>query len=409
MKGLRNVEKKIILVLTSTFPRWKGDTTPPFVFELEKRLTDKFKIYILAPHFEGAQTYENMDGLIVRRFRYFYPTRFQKLCYEGGILSKINNDKKLIFLIFPLLFFEFISAYLIIKKQKVKLIHAHWIIPQGLIAYLLKIATKIPYIITAHGSDVYGLQGKFLGTIKRNILNNASKITVVSTAMKKELLTKVSSSLNIEVASMGVSAEMFSPNKVDKGIRQRYSIKGPFLLFIGRLSETKGVIYLIKAMKIITNKFPKSKLLIIGDGPQRNELEILTNKLNLNSNIEFLGAIPYKDLPPYYATADIFISPAIQTQDGASEGFGLTLVEAAFSGCIPIGTEVGGVKDIIKDKETGLLVAQKDETAISTRVINILKDRKLREKIKLNTRDLLIQLFDWKLVKQKYYLLYSNN
>src|SRR5438034_378137 len=85
-------QKKKILVLASTFPRWENDTTPPFVFELEKRLAHDFDIFVLAPHFPGAKKQEKMEGVSVTRFQYFWPARYQKLCYGGGILPNIKKN-----------------------------------------------------------------------------------------------------------------------------------------------------------------------------------------------------------------------------------------------------------------------------------------------------------------------------
>ncbi len=79
-----------VLVLTSTFPRWKNDTTPPFVFELEKRLSPYFNITVLAPHHMNAKERENSEGIHINRFKYFWPSRLQKLCYDGGILPNIK-------------------------------------------------------------------------------------------------------------------------------------------------------------------------------------------------------------------------------------------------------------------------------------------------------------------------------
>src|SRR3990167_7699194 len=128
------MKKKRILVLTSTFPRWKNDHTPPFIFELEKRLVKDFEIHILAPHYQGAKKEEMMEGLHIHRFQYFWPVNLQKLCYEGGILPNLKKNKLLYIQALSLILFELIAAIKIVKKEKINLIHAHWIIPQGIVA-----------------------------------------------------------------------------------------------------------------------------------------------------------------------------------------------------------------------------------------------------------------------------------
>ena len=87
-----NFSSKRILVLTTTFPRWPKDDEPPFVYELCRRLTDKFDIQVLAPHTRGALREEVMDFIKVKRFRYFYEP-MQNLCYHGGILANLRESR----------------------------------------------------------------------------------------------------------------------------------------------------------------------------------------------------------------------------------------------------------------------------------------------------------------------------
>lgn len=148
-----------ILVTASTFPRWENDTEPPFVFLLSTHLAQLgHKILVLAPHFKGAKFHEQMENIEVYRFPYFFPFSFQKLCYEGGIVA---NMKKSILakLQAPLLCIsEFIYMIFLIIKEKPDLIHAHWIVPQGLVGSLVSKLLSIPLAITAHGTDIYSYQ-----------------------------------------------------------------------------------------------------------------------------------------------------------------------------------------------------------------------------------------------------------
>src|SRR6185437_14108455 len=182
--------------------------------------------------------------------------------------------------------------------------------------------------------------------------------------------------------------------------------KGPLLLFVGRLAEKKGIIYLVKAMPSILKVFSNALLLIVGDGTIREELQNLSKKQKTEKNIIFVGAVSNKDLPQYYATSDIFIGPSVQTKDGDSEGLGLTFVEASFSGCIPIGTTVGGIPDVIVNNKTGLLVPPQDPQSISNGVISLLKNKNMMNNMKKNARESLLKKFDWKTVSAQYSKLY---
>ncbi|MEI6690277.1 MAG: glycosyltransferase [bacterium] len=361
--------KKKVLVLASTFPRWVEDTNPPFVFDLCRGLTKTMDITVLAPHYPGAKDDEIMSGLKVHRFHYFF-SKWEKLAGNGGILPVLKSNKFYYLLVPFFLLAEIIATIKLVNKLKPDTIHAHWIIPQGLAAYINFLVNKTPYIVTSHGGDIFGLQGKLLTQLKKLILENAKSITVVSSAIKNEIL-KINPKLEskIEIIPMGVDTKLFNPNKYDQKLKERYGITGPFLLFVGRLVEKKGVRYLIEAMPAILKKHPKTKLLIIGSGPLENELKSLSSSLKVDSNIVFTGAIKHSDLPPYFATADIFIAPSIQTDDGDTEGYGLTIAEATASECKVIATNIGGIGDIIRKED---LIRSTSTSAISKRVINLL-------------------------------------
>ena len=324
-------DKKKIIVFASTFPRWKNDTNPPFVYELSKRLTDKFDIYVLTPNYPGAKEYEVMDKMKVHRFRYFF-RKYETLAGSGGILPTLNKNKWNYFKVPFFLLGEYLALRRLVKKVNPHLIHAHWIIPQGFVAYFLNSFVKVPYVVTTHGGDIFGLQGKFLTNIKKKVLGKAKRISVVSNAIKREIEEKIDPSLKIEVIPMGVDSTLFNPNKKDPKLKKKYGITGPFLLFVGRLTEKKGVKYLIEAMPEVIKKNPKTKLMIVGTGELEKELKDLTEKINMKDKVIFTGAIPNSELPKYYATADIFIAPSIVANDGDREGLPVTLMEASASG-----------------------------------------------------------------------------
>ena len=81
---------KSILVLASTYPRWKGDTEPLFVHYLCEQLTSEYRVIVLAPHYPGAEHFEDMDGVLVHRYRYFLPSG-ERLAYNGGIIQNLKK------------------------------------------------------------------------------------------------------------------------------------------------------------------------------------------------------------------------------------------------------------------------------------------------------------------------------
>ncbi|GAH16685.1 unnamed protein product, partial [marine sediment metagenome] len=202
---------------------------------------------VLTPFRKETKVFEEKDGLKIYRFKY----GFTSLC-EGAIVPNLRKNRMLIFQV-PFLFFSaFLNLAKIIKRGEIETIHAHWIIPQGFIAVLYKKLFRkrnLKIICTSHGGDIFSLQNPLMKKIKKWTLNNVDKLTVVSNAIKEGVKKlNIREDLPIEVIPMGVDDKKFNPTQYDERIRERYSIKGPFLLFVGRLVEEKGIKYLIDTM-----------------------------------------------------------------------------------------------------------------------------------------------------------------
>ena len=395
------MDKKKLLIITSTFPRWQNDTDPPFVFELAKRLTGDFDITVLAPNYPGALPNEIMENIKIHRFRYFLKNH-ETLAGSEGILPTLKMNK-IFYLVVPFFILaEFGALLKLIKKTKPHVIHAHWLLPQGLVAALAKKITGVPYVITVHGSDIHGIKSNLANSLKRYILQNATRVTVVSRDIQQTIKQKLGDNIKTQVVSMGVDSQLFHPDNKDLLIRKKHKISGPFLLYVGRLTEVKGVRYLIKAMPNVLKHFAETKLLIIGKGELQQELKHMTESLAIQDKVIFAGAIPNIEIPKYYATADIFIGPSIHSKGGEKEGFGLTFVEAGMSGCIVVASEVGGISDIIEHAKTGFLIKEKDPDQLAETITMIIAKMGNFENMKKAARETLCNKFDWTAIAEKY-------
>ena len=131
-------------------------------------------------------------------------------------------------------------------------------------------------------------------------------------------------------------------------------------------------------------------------------LELLTKKLNLGNNIIFTCKIENKYLPQFYATADLFVGPSIVTKSGDTEGLGVVFLEALASGTCVIGSDVGGIPDIIKHNRTGILVKQKDSKQLAEAIIKLLSNQKLRKNLAINGQKYIEQNYSWELIGKKF-------
>jgi glycosyltransferase involved in cell wall biosynthesis len=206
----------------------------------------------------------------------------------------------------------------------------------------------------------------------------------------------------ILIISMGIDYAAFVNQ------RRRLLLQPPLkIVFVGRLTEIKGIRYLIDAMSILREQNIKFTLDIYGDGILKNMLVDRVYELGLSESIFFNGFVGHDELPKKLMEQDVFVGPSITTSLGETEGLGLVFLEAMAAGLVVIGTNVGGISEIIKDKETGLLVAEKDPDAIAKAILLLSKDDNLRRHIITNGKELCRQ-YDWAIIASKYYYAYES-
>lgn len=385
-----------LLCVTSNFPRWEGDSTTPFVLHLVEDLVALgWQVDVLAPHAPGAAIMEVMRGINVKRFRYLYPAKAETVCYNGGALINLRNNKNNFFKLPAFIFSEWLAIVRALSQGDYDLLHSHWILPQGFTGVLAAGPLKIPHVLTAHGGDVFALRGKFLTWFKSFALNNAAAVTVNSSFTHKKVSEIAPKLTNIHQIPMGVSIPV---NKLTQGEAARLRAyyrrgNGPLLVFVGRLVEEKGVEDLVHAVRILLPKIPDVTALIIGEGPERPSFEQLVADLELADRITFLGWVEPKMVPFYLAAGDIFVGPSRRAPDGGTEAQGLVFLEAMAANTPVIATRVGGITDAVQHEETGLLVNERSPEEIAAAVRRLTQNPLLCENISTNGHRMVINRF----------------
>ena len=392
----KSPDPKRILTLTSTFPRWKDDTDPPFVMELCRRLAERFRIHVLAPHAPDSSSAEDIDGIRVTRYRYG-PSRWENLAYDGGILASLKQNPLRYGMIPFFILFQLQAIQDLLRRYRFDLIHAHWLIPQGLCAAIFRNWSDSfpPLLCTSHGGDLFGLNGKFIDGTKRWVIKKASAVTTVSGAMSHAVDSLQIDREKVHVIPMGVDLQRrFVPPH-----RPRCGKK---LLFVGRLVEKKGLTYLIDALPLILVKHPEATLTVIGEGPEKNRLLRRVSEVGIENQVTFKGAIKNASLPGYYQDSDIVVFPSVIANDGDREGFGLVLVEALGCACAAVVTDLPAMRDIVRDGCNALVVRQKDARQIANAVIRLLDHPLLCQRLGEAGRIRVLEKFDWAVVAAQY-------
>ncbi len=388
--------KPRLLVLASTYPRWPGDPEPGFVHELARRLVPEFDVTVLGPHARGAERREVMDGVEVRRYRYA-PAALETLVNDGGIVTNLRRAPWKWLLVPGFVAASAFQAWRLARTLQPDVVHAHWILPQGLAMAGLGVVDRRmpPFLVTAHGADLFALRGSLLESLKRFVVRRAARVTVVSEAMRASLQGIGSAVGKIEVQPMGVDFdERFTPDAC--------CTRSPNeLLFVGRMVEKKGLRHLLDAMPRVLQSCPDARLTIAGFGPEGAARAAQARRLGIEGRIRFLGAVSQRDLPALYRRAAVFVAPFVEAASGDQEGLGLVVVEAIACGCPVVASDLPAVDQVLGGDERAVRVPAADPDALAEALIAMLS--RPPEASELATRrERLRQQFGWTQVAARY-------
>ena len=395
-----------VCILTTSFPRFKGDSAGTFIYSLVSLLSQKgIDFEVIAPHESGSHFFERWGNIHINRFPYFFPLKYQRLCYGDGLLNNLRNSRLAAVQTPFFIMVEFLYLLYILRKKRIDLIHAHWSLPQGFLGILAGHLLKVPCITTLHGSDVFGLRHPIFRLPNKFAMRHADICTANSRATAKKAL-QIAACRNLMIIPMGVDLNHFQKTTEVGDLRKKLRLDGQVILSVGRLIDLKGTDYLIKALPKVLLRFPQTKALIIGSGPQKSYLLNLAKELHIKDSVVFIGQIPHWKMAKYYSLADVFVLPSITSKMGETEGFGVVLLEAMACGLPVIGSDTGGIPDIIKNGETGLLFRQKDSPDLANQIIRLLTDEDLRKKMVANARNLIETQFSWEIVAERFMEVY---
>jgi len=317
--------------------------------------------------------------------------------FNDYTFKNISSTGLLKFFFFLFNLSSFFVLKRVLKKYKPDLVHLHVmheITPSAL--FLLK---KYPTVITLHGSETF-LSKLVLwklkpGNFKHHVydkkdLNMAGKFTYFYFNSIQKFFYKIALK-NVDIfiapshyiqnmAKTDVSPIIHLPNFIE--LQQFHELTNNYnLLFVGRLEKIKGVEFLIQAITFIIKVFPQTTLTIIGDGRNKTDLFNLTKKLQLEKYIQFRGWVEHKDLNTFYEKADIVVIPSV-----VPENFPTVCNEAMSAGRPVIGTNVGGIPEIIDDGVNGYLVEPENPEQIAENVIKLFSEEKLLKELGRNAR-----------------------
>lgn len=342
---------------------------------------------------------------------------FQSKSYQVKVVSTVRTSYKnveiiggrqlfrnnpIVFYLSRIPFVGFIPRIIAIRKflakEKPNILHIHNI-GGTYFSTDFALAGYKPLVISVWGSDVVAIVDKpSLRRIKRKwALGKATVITATSEFLAKKTMQFVPNK-KIEVIPFGIDLNVFNPEKVKTTKKKGEIVIG----FVKHLEKSYGADTLIKAFSLAEKKTPNSSLWLVGGGTQEGDLRALVKRLNLQKKIKFVGAVPNNEVPNYLASFDIFVMPSM-----VEEAFGVSALEAEAMEVPVVASNTGGVPEVVKDGETGLLVESKNPKALADAVTKLIGNGGLRKEMGKKGREFVLKNYDLNKNAEKMNELYS--
>ncbi len=346
-----------LLVITSNYPRWEGDSTTPFVLDLTRALAARgWQADVLAPHAPDAARDEVLGGVPVHRFRYLRPERAQTVCYQGGALVNLRQNRTNLLKLPALVGAEWATVVRRLRAGAYDAVHAHWVLPQGLVGVLA--TRKVPVVVTVHGGDVFALDQRPLRAAKRLAFGRADAVTVNSSATERAVLD-LTRPRRLERIPMGIDVDPpVDPSVVGRLREEHRRGDGPLLALVGRVVAEKGVFDLLDAVDRLRSDRPDVRAVVLGEGQDRVDAEARAADLGLREHVRFVGWVDPAQVPNWLAAADMVLAPSRTAPDGWAEAQGLSIVEAMAARRPVVASDSGGIGDAVEHEVTGLVVGE---------------------------------------------------
>ena len=358
-----------ILMLNHEFPPVGGGASP-VTFELCTHLVRLgHTVDVVTMHYKGTPRYEKVNGFNIYRTPAL--RRKPNICYPHELATYVPG--------------AFFKTLKLCRQNKYDIIHCHFLVPCGLLAYLISKITKIPFIVTCHGSDVPGHNPD-----RFKLLHKVIKPFWKFLAKRIPTITSPSESLkaNILISSPNADVEVI-PNGIDTG-KFAKAAKSKSILLCSRIFHFKGFQYFINAVRDMSLDW---QINIIGDGPYLSELKHIAG--GSKTPIKFWGWLDqngndYKEL---FEKSMIFVFPS------EMENFPSVLLDAMSCGMAIITSSTGGCPEVVGD--AAMLVPPKDSQAIASELKQLFENENLRNRLQAAAIER-AKLFSWDKVAAKY-------
>ena len=382
--------RRSLCLLSNAYPDFPDSNRVVFIRTLARLLSRHgWSVSVVAPRiFSGSKRREREGEIEVNRFSSFMGNRLL-----------VEYEHTPVFRLAGYITAAILTAAGCIRDRKCELIHAHWVIPAGLVAIIVGRICNKPVVVTAHGSDILLMPTR----------NALTKGLIRFVLKRADAVISVAEHLTSAIIEMGILREKIItfPMSVPT---ESFCADGPApdgwdaetVIFSNRsLYPIYNVALLMKAMPAILQKHPNANVLVAGEGPDADGLAGLARKLKIDESVRFMGSIPHEEMPGYLRGTSVYVSTALS--DGAS----VSLLEAMACGAFPVVADIPANREWIEDGKNGFLFSPEDASALTAKIVEGLEKPDLREKARTINTEIVRQRAQWNSNVEKLFELYE--
>ncbi|MEE8522530.1 MAG: glycosyltransferase [Thermoanaerobaculia bacterium] len=395
-----------VAVLAHSFPRFRGDTHGPFVKRLSEELAGLgHEVHALVP-FDPEIRDDPETPLTLHSFRYVRPDRWHLLGYSRTLQRDVAM-RLWAWLLSPL-YFLFAERALkrLVRRQRIDLIHAHWLLPNGYVASRVSRSTGVPFVVTLHGSDIFMAErNPLFRSMARRTLAGARHVTSCSADLRDRLLALGRPQDAHKVLLVANGTDLEAPTEMpaeDAGTGER------LVVGVGRMVDKKGFRYFLDAAPALLAAHPEVRIVLGGDGDLLESLKARTAELGIADRVDFPGRLSHPEVLRLIAGAEVFVMPSVRDQKGNIDGLPIVVLEAMAAAKPLVATELAGMPLAVEDGVTGLLVPEKDPEALRTAVDALLADPARARAMGRAGRAKVVADLNWRAIARRHDELYRD-
>lgn len=400
-----------ILTLTSSYPRFKGDPTAPFIESITRHVAARgHTVHLVLPEHRAWNRPSVEDGVHFHTYRYSPRKSWTPWGYSEALEGGTRIKRRLYPLASVVVASALRTSARVVSRESIDVVHAHWLVPNGLIGSFVAKRHELPLVISLHGSDVaVAERSRALGKVSRRSLCRSEAVTGPSTDLL-DRARALGATGQLEWIPYGADPQEFRPDAADRQLaRARLGLESDAVavLGIGRFIHAKGFDDLIEAIALTRETYPEIRLVLVGDGDLRGELEAHTERLGLAGVVTFTGMATREEVPSHLAGADIVAVPSVH-YEGYVDGLPNVALEAMAAGKPLVATRVGGLPDVVEHELTGLVVEERDPRALAAAIVKLASNADLRYGMGERGRTRVEESLNWETVAERFEAVYES-